>query len=136
VQKCRRSKGRTFAVDTCFFFERNKTHFSLENKLDKVVIVGESTKVWVWGQNPQPPGAEPPAAGGKRGFGNEALDAETIFTVFPLKYAFLSILWSKFLLKNTFTMTAKSVLLRPQGLCPRARTPTCPPLLCHCCQWL
>jgi len=25
-------------------------------------------------------------------------------------------------------MTAKSVLLRPQGLRPRARAPTCPPL--------
>jgi len=23
-------------------------------------------------------------------------------------------------------MTAKSVLLRPQGLCPKARAPTCP----------
>jgi len=28
-------------------------------------------------------------------------------------------------------MTAKSVLLRPQGLRPRARAPTCPPLLRH-----
>jgi len=54
---------------------------------------------------------EPPAAGGKREFGGGASDAEAIFTFFPKKYAFLSILWSKFLLKNTFKMTAKSVLL-------------------------
>jgi len=42
---------------------------------------------------------------------------------------------SKFLLKNTFKMTAKSVLLRPQGLRPMARAPTClpPSLLRH---WL
>jgi len=38
---------------------------------------------------------------------------------------------SKFLFKNTFKMTAKSVLLRPQGLRPRARAPL-PPLLRPC----
>jgi len=60
-------------------------------------------------------------------FEGRALDAEMIFTVFfPRNYAFLSILRSKFLLKNTFKMTAKSVLLRPQGLRHRARGPTCP----------
>jgi len=61
-------------------------------------------------------------------FGVGALDAETIFTVFfPKKYAFLSIFWPKFLLENTLKMTAKWVLLRPQGLRPRARAPTHPP---------
>jgi len=38
-------------------------------------------------------------------------------------------LWSKFLLKNTFKMTVKSVLLRPQGLRPRALAPLATPLL-------
>jgi len=40
----------------------------------------------------------------------------------PKKYTFLSILWSKFLLKTT-----KSVLMRPQGMRPGARIPTCSP---------
>jgi len=74
---------------------------------------------------------ELPAAGGKRGFGVSALDAdaETIFLhYFSNKHAFLSILWSKFLLKNAFKITAKTVLLHPQGLRPRARAPTYSPL--------
>jgi len=47
-------------------------------------------------------GVEPPAARGKRGFGGEALDTETIFAFFSKKYAFLRILCSKFLLKTRF----------------------------------
>jgi len=35
------------------------------------------------------------------------------------------------MLKNTFKMIAKSVLLRPQGLRPKARAPTCPPPPCY-----
>jgi len=50
---------------------------------------------------------EPPVGGRKRGFGGGAPDAEEIFTVFPKKYAFLSILWSKFLFKTRFEMAAK-----------------------------
>jgi len=42
------------------------------------------------------------------------------------KYAFSSILWSKFLLKTRFSMTSKSVLMRPQSLRPGARAPTWP----------
>jgi len=68
-------------------------------------------------------GAKPPAAGGKQGFGGGASDAEEILTVFSQKFPFLSILWSKFLLKTRFEMIAKNVLMRP-----RARAPTCPPL--------
>jgi len=45
-------------------------------------------------------GAEPPATEGKRGFEGGAPDAEEIFAVFSKKYAFLSILWSKFHLKH------------------------------------
>jgi len=71
---------------------------------------------------------EPPAAGGKREFGGGAPDAEEIFTVLSPKYAFLSILWSKVLLKTRFYMTAKSVLMRSQGLRPRARAPLATPL--------
>jgi len=56
-------------------------HFSVRNELDKVVIVGESN-------NP--------------GLGGGASDAEASFTVFSKKYAFISILWSKFPLKTRF----------------------------------
>jgi len=58
---------------------------------------------------------EPPEA---TEFGGGAPDAETTFTVFSQKICILSIFWSKFLLKNTFKMIAKSVLLRLQGLRP------------------
>jgi len=37
-------------------------------------------------------GSDPPAAGGKRGFGGGSPDAEKIFTLFSKKYAYLSIL--------------------------------------------
>jgi len=36
VQKCaEEAKAKTFAVDTCFFFERNKTHLVLETNWTK-----------------------------------------------------------------------------------------------------
>jgi len=82
-------------------------------KLDKAVIVGESNDEGVWGRSPHPPetnvglGAEPPTL-------------KRFLQYFFKNYAFLSILWSKFLLKTRFKMIAKSVLMRP-----RARAPTC-----------
>jgi len=48
---------------------------------------------------------------------NGGLGAEPLtlrrFLHFTKKYAFLNTLWSKFLLKNMFKKTAKSVLLHP-----------------------
>jgi len=45
--------------------------------------------------------------------GGGASDHAAIFIVFfSKKHSFLSIFWSKFLLKNAFLMTAKSVLMR------------------------
>jgi len=59
-------------MQNLFFFEGKKTHFVLEMKFNKVVIVGGSNN------------AEPAAAGGKRGFGGGAPDAEAIFYIlFP-----------------------------------------------------
>jgi len=59
-------------------------------------------------------GVEPPAAGGQRGFGNGAPNAAAIFLDFSKNKAFLSIFWSKFLLKN---VSAKCVDAPPRGLC-------------------
>jgi len=84
-------------------------HLALE-KLDKVVIVDGSNNRGSGGS------ARRKQTGVRR--------AETIFTVYQKM-----ILWSKFLL-NTFKMTAKSVLLRPQGSYPHLPPP---PLLRH---WL
>jgi len=47
---------------------------------------------------------------------------------FSKKYAVLSILWSKFLLKTRFQMTVKSVLMCPKGLRPGAHATICPPV--------
>jgi len=66
-ESCGRSKSRTFTVVILLFFEGNKTHFSVKNKLDRLAIVGKSNNV-------------PTAAGGKRGFGGGVPDAEVIFT--------------------------------------------------------
>jgi len=44
--------------------------------------------------------AELPAAGGKRGFEDGALNAAAFFQLFSKNKAFLSIFWFKFLLKN------------------------------------
>jgi len=46
--------------------------------------------------------AEPTAAGGIWEFEGRAPDAEVIFAFLIQKYAFLGILWSKFLLKMHF----------------------------------
>jgi len=60
MQKCRRSKSRTFTVVILFLFEGNKTHFSLKiNSTDKGVLVGRSNNAGV-----------------------RAPDAEAIFTFF------------------------------------------------------
>jgi len=92
---------------------------STKNKLDKVVIIGGSNNVGFWGRISQPPEVN-------GGSGAESPTLRRFLQFFHKKYAFLSILWSKFLLKNTFKMTAKSVvLLRPQRLRHRARAPTC-----------
>jgi len=40
------------------------------------------------------------------------------YIIFSKKYAFFSIFWFKFLLKTCYQMTAKSVLMCPQGLRP------------------
>jgi len=77
-------------------------------------------------------GAEPPATEVKWGFGGGSPDAETNFTVFSKKYAFLSILWSKLLLKNMLKIITKNVLLRPQGL--RCVPPLAPP--CYATAWV
>jgi len=59
-------------------------------------------------------------------------DTEAIFTAFFQKYAFLSLLLSKFIFKTRFKITAKSVLMHLKDLRPRARATTCPhPLLRH-----
>jgi len=76
-------------------------------------------------------GTSPNPAGGQRGFGGGAYDAEMTFTVFSKIYAVLSILWSKFLHKTRFSMTVKSMLVRPQGLRPGSPAPTYLPLLYH-----
>jgi len=47
-------------------------------------------------------GAEPPAAGGKRGFGSEAPHAVAIILLFSKQHTFLGIFWPKFMRKNTF----------------------------------
>jgi len=52
-------------------------------------------------------GAEPLAAGGKRGFGGEAPNAAAISLVFSKNKAFLSIFWFKFLLENMFLNDCK-----------------------------
>jgi len=98
----RKSKGRTFAVIVT---------------LKKPERGGGGNRGGAGGPPPRPPEAS-------GGFEGGAPEAETTFTVFSPKYPFLSILWSKFLLKNTFKMAAKSVLLRPQGMRPRALAPT------------
>jgi len=54
------------------------------------------------------------------GGSNDAGGGAHDFSKKKKKYAFLSILWSKFLLKMRFLMAAKSVLMRPQGLGPGA----------------
>jgi len=84
------------------------------------MIVGESNNAGVSG---------PPKANG--GWGAKPPTLRQFFTFFFKKYSFLSLLWSKFLLKTRFYMLAKSVLVGPQGLRPRVRAPTFP-LLRHC----
>jgi len=50
-----------------------------------------------------------------------------IFQLFPQNYAFLSIPWSKFLLKNTLKITAKSVLLHSKAWRVPPLAPSPPP---------
>jgi len=70
-ESCGRSKSRIFTAVILLFFEGNKT-LSARNGLDKLAIVSRSN-------NAGGLRAEPPAAGGKRGFGVRASDAEVIF---------------------------------------------------------
>jgi len=90
--KLQKMQSRTFSVFILLFFEGNKNAFSARKELGRNVIVG--------GKNNTGSGEKPPAAGGKRR--SEPPEREAIFIVFPQKYTFLSILWSKFLLKTRF----------------------------------
>jgi len=84
---------------------------------DKVVIADRSNNAGVWGgvsshrRQTEVRGPSPWRCGD--------------FSVFFQKIRILSILRSKFLLKTHFKKTTKSVLVRPQGLHPGARAPTC-----------
>jgi len=111
VQKCERSKGRIFAVYTWFFFERNKMHLALETKLDKIVIVGGSNNPGVWRRSSQPPEAN-------GGSGAKSPTLRRFLVFFPKKYAFLSILWSKFLLKTRLKWLQKVCCCAPKACAP------------------
>jgi len=56
VQKCGRSKNRTFYCSYFVLFFRIIA-FSARNELDKAVIEGGSNNAGIWGRNPQPPEA-------------------------------------------------------------------------------
>jgi len=62
-----------------FFFEGNKTHFSLNTNFDKVVTVGKSNNAGVWGRSPQ-----------RQTGVRERSHVEAIFRFFFNKYTFLS----------------------------------------------
>jgi len=80
-------------------------------------------EITIWGL-----GAEPPVAGGQRGFGGGAPNAAAIYQLIPNNNAFLSIFWSKFLLKIVFLNDCK-VCWRA----PKACAQNClPSLLRHC----
>jgi len=69
-------------------------YVNAKNAFDKVVTVSLSNNARVWGLSPQLPEAN----------GGSEADPPTpgYFNSFFQKYAFLSIFWSKFLLKNAF----------------------------------
>jgi len=58
------------------------------------------------------------------GVGGGFHDAAVFLTAFSQKIAFLGTFWAKFLLQKLFLNGRKSVLMRPQGLRPRAHAPT------------
>jgi len=82
-------------MQNLFFFEGNKPNLVSEMNFDKVVIVGESNNAGVWRRSPQPPEDN-------GGSGAKPSTLKRFFTSFFKEYAFLSILWSKLLLKMRF----------------------------------
>jgi len=115
VQKCGRSKSRTFTVVILFFLDVSKNTFIVSNKQNKVILVDGSNNAGT-----QRGGA--PAVGNQRGFKGGAPDPAAILQLFFKKYAFLGIVWSKF---HVFKWLNK-MLMGPQVLRPGARAPTYP----------
>jgi len=94
MQKCKRSKGRTFTV-VVFSSLKGLYAFRARNELVKAVKLSGRNNAGV--RSPQPPeanGGSPEAAAGGKRCGE--------FYSFFIKYVFLSILWSKFLLETRF----------------------------------
>jgi len=78
MQKCERSKSKTFTVSILYFFDSNKTYLVLENEPDKIEIAGggsNNAEIWRWIlQSPE-----------SRGFGGKSTDATAIFVCFIQK---------------------------------------------------
>jgi len=87
-----RGKQNIITISKFFMFLFDSNDVSATSAFKKITVTSDRSN------NSGGLGAEPPTAGGQRGFGGEAPNAAAIFQFFSKNKAFLCIFWSKLLL--------------------------------------